>query len=196
MGSAITLTVAPQVEELALSWINHDQLARVMIDETFAVLWANSAARSALARRRDLEVRGAALGTRDPEKQAEFEEFVLDAGASVACWCLPRADGDGHLIFRAQRLTWGEGSIFGLGFFSTGKDFRARYADLGAAFGLTRGEGKVLLMLLDGNDAEQIAQDLGVSIETTRSHIKGIYGKLSVNSREALFYRVRPYRMP
>ncbi len=195
MASAISIALAPQVEELALSWINHDQLARVIIDETFAVLWGNSAARSALARRRDIDIRGGALASVDRDRQAQLEEFVLDSGASAICWCLPRGDGDGHLIFRAQRLTWGEGSTFGLSFFSTGKDFRARYADLGEAFGLTKGECKVLLMLLDGNDAEQIARDLRVTIDTTRTHIRSIYGKLSVNSRETLFYKVRPYRV-
>jgi len=47
---------------------------------------------------------------------------------------------------------------------------------------LTEKESGVLIHLVNGNSYKQIANILGISIETVRSHIKKIYSKLHVSS--------------
>jgi DNA-binding CsgD family transcriptional regulator len=47
--------------------------------------------------------------------------------------------------------------------------------------------------LLDGLTAEDAAAELTIGIETVRSHIRQIYSKMGVRSREALFQRIMPY---
>jgi DNA-binding CsgD family transcriptional regulator len=179
----------------ALDWLALDKTPFVFLGDRLGVLWSNAAATAELEKRRDLEVRGGALAMIDRGRQAQLEHFLASANGSGVCtWSVPRADGDGHLLFRAQRLAdqpW----RCGVSFHGSGADFRADYADLHAVFGLTPAEDKVLAGLLDGLDANRIAERDGVSIETTRSHIRAIYLKLDVNSREGLFHRVRPYRL-
>src|SRR3546814_2054820 len=41
----------------ALSWLDCDRVPRIMLSSNLMILWANAAARSALARRRDIENR-------------------------------------------------------------------------------------------------------------------------------------------
>ncbi|MEU2032952.1 helix-turn-helix transcriptional regulator [Nocardia amamiensis] len=48
---------------------------------------------------------------------------------------------------------------------------------------LTRTEMTVLKQLPSGRTAQQIATDLGVSVNTVKTHLRGIYGKLGSNSR-------------
>jgi DNA-binding CsgD family transcriptional regulator len=60
---------------------------------------------------------------------------------------------------------------------------------------LTRAEHRVLLELLHGQEADALTKLLGVSIETVRSHIRNIYGKLEVNSREQLFFKTQTFRI-
>ncbi|WP_330230132.1 LuxR C-terminal-related transcriptional regulator [Nocardia sp. NBC_00508] len=48
---------------------------------------------------------------------------------------------------------------------------------------LTRTEMIVLKQLPSGRTAQQIAADLGVSVNTVKTHLRGIYGKLGSNSR-------------
>ncbi len=48
---------------------------------------------------------------------------------------------------------------------------------------LTRREGDVLHLLSKGNSVKMIANALGVSIDTVRTHTKNIYDKLHVNSQ-------------
>ncbi len=49
---------------------------------------------------------------------------------------------------------------------------------------LTAREWEVLDLLCDGNATDEIAHELFLSTETVRSHVKSIYRKLGVNSRE------------
>ena len=181
--------------ELALAWIEHDLMPRAIVTDDLAILWTNVAARSFLAARRDLEERGGLMCTVDRSKQAALVKFVISSEVAISSWALKRSDGDGHLLFRAQRIDWRGGGMFGVGFFGSGSEFHVRFADVDTVFGLTPAENRVLLDMLEGFDAQRLSEIHAVSIETTRTHIRNIYAKLQVRSREGLFHRLRPYRI-
>ncbi|WP_028477814.1 LuxR C-terminal-related transcriptional regulator [Nocardia sp. CNY236] len=56
---------------------------------------------------------------------------------------------------------------------------------------LTRTEMTVLKQLPSGRTAQQIAADLGVSVNTVKTHLRGIYAKLGSNSRVDVLDRAR-----
>ena len=56
--------------------------------------------------------------------------------------------------------------------------------------GLTPRETDVLLLLLMGKDAKTMAEELFVSFNTVRSHIRRVYAKLDVHSRAELMAKV------
>ena len=185
-----------EAAELLRQWAERDRLPRLLIDEQLAILWSNRAAHALLAERRDLEVRENRIAATHAGHHQALAAFVQSCGSGVATLSIPCENGDGHVLFRCVEL----GSdirtrYFGMNFYRSGSEFRATYADLETIFNLTRSEHKVLLQLLEGNTADEIANLLGVSIETTRSHIRQIYSKLDVTSREGMFSRVRPYRL-
>ncbi|HLL58488.1 MAG TPA: helix-turn-helix transcriptional regulator [Allosphingosinicella sp.] len=62
-------------------------------------------------------------------------------------------------------------------------------------FRLTASEHRILMLMLDGLTADELSQRLGSSLDTVRTHIRNIYGKLKVTSREGMFSRLRPYRV-
>lgn len=167
-----------------------------MLSEQLAILWANAAALAALAEGRDVESRFGVLSTINVSLQPLLHDFVVNSGQSVTGWSMPRMDGDGRLLFRTRRITEGrEGAVYGVTFFGSGTEFQSRFLELEQAFHLTRSEHRVLMELANGHETEIIAMMLNVSIETIRSHIRSIYKKLNVRSREALFHRVQPYRL-
>lgn len=65
----------------------------------------------------------------------------------------------------------------------------ARTVDLGdwpgAHLGLTRREAELLALLGQGRAPGQVALDLGLSLETVRTHTRNIYRKLGVGDRAA-----------
>lgn len=181
--------------DLALSWIEHDLMPRVIVADDLAILWSNIAGRSLLAQKRDLENRNGILATVDRSKQVALARFITRSEVAVSSWAFKRSDGDGHLLFRAQRIDWSDSGMFGVCFFGSGSEFHVRYADVDTAFGLTPAEHRVLLDMLEGYEADRLSEIHAVSIETTRTHIRNIYAKLQVRSREGLFHRLRPYRI-
>lgn len=58
----------------------------------------------------------------------------------------------------------------------------------GAASGLTRRERAILELISRGGSFSKVAEALNLSVSTVQTHVKRIYGKLSVHSRsEAVF---------
>jgi len=49
--------------------------------------------------------------------------------------------------------------------------------------------------MLNGNTAAAIAANSNISIDTVRTHIRHIYSKIGVASREGMFRQLRPYRI-
>lgn len=187
----------PEVDDLALKWLALDAQARVIVDQDMRILWANADAVHGLDQRRDMEERDGMLLTVNRGLQRQLERFVGSCTSMLASWNLPRSDGDGTLIIRAQRLDKDDRGhcTYGLLFFGTGSDLEARYANLDTVFNLTASEHRVLLQMILGQDATGVAAQLKVSIDTVRSHIRSIYAKVGATSREGLFFKLRPYRL-
>lgn len=178
----------------ALTWLDLASRARVMVDRNQALLWSNEAADVLLANNSGIEVRAGALLATIPSKQGALNAFIREAGSDRSTLCLSCTIDHQCLLLRARQIDDTGGRIVGLSLVAT-ETFRAAYADLDVAFGVTNAEHRVLLDLLHGNDALTLAARHEVSIETTRSHIRSIYAKLGVTSREQLFHRAQPFRV-
>jgi DNA-binding CsgD family transcriptional regulator len=59
--------------------------------------------------------------------------------------------------------------------------------DLARATDMSPTEIKVVCLTLNGQTINDISSQLGIAVETARTHMRRIYSKLGVNSREALF---------
>jgi DNA-binding CsgD family transcriptional regulator len=59
------------------------------------------------------------------------------------------------------------------------------------AYGLTPRERQILFLLLRGDDGPAIAEELGLSNNTVRSHKKRLYRKLDVHSKQELLELMR-----
>lgn len=182
---------------LALAWLEDDDQPRLMCTEELVVVWANAAARDALASGGDLELKDGQIALHERAHQAELGALVKNCDTQIATLVLSARDGDGHFLLRARRIEADgvEGGRVCLTFLRSGASFQPRYADLERAFQLTPAEHRVLLKMAEGMNAEAIAEAKDLSIETVRSHIRSLYNKMSVTSREEIFARIRPFRL-
>lgn len=180
--------------DAALAWLALDRAARMLVDEQLNLLWWNSPAEALLAERRGLEIRGGVLSIADAAHQSSLRDLVRDALREPTSWCLELPEGRGWLLFRARGVGGRAPGLVGLTLALASEAHGACYDHLDTAFELTRAEHRVLKDLLAGNEAESLSILHGVSIETTRTHIRNIYAKVGVNSRESLFARVQGFR--
>jgi DNA-binding CsgD family transcriptional regulator len=189
----------PQPADLALAWLDLDSQPRLICTRALELTWANGAAREALVGGGDLDLRDGVIAARERAHQSALSAFVKGCEAMLSTLALPVPDGDGHLLLRGRRLNApgseeGEGHV-GLAFLRSNGAFRALHADVERAFQLTPSEYRVLLRMIDGFTAEGIAAATALSVETVRSHIRHIYAKLGVASREAMFAKILPFRL-
>jgi DNA-binding CsgD family transcriptional regulator len=198
--TAAQLISEPATEDfpglLALNWLGGDESPRLICTNARRLVWSNAAADRALAEAGGLRLDGNVLEATTPASQPALNAFIAGCGAALAGLVLPTVNGDGHLLVRAREIGRHRARRFvGLTFLVSGSGFQAHYQDMKAAFGLTNAEHRVLIELAEGRTADEIAEGDRLSVNTVRCHIRNIYAKLDVGSREALFGRIRAYRV-
>ena len=62
-------------------------------------------------------------------------------------------------------------------------------------YGLSAREAEVFVLLAKNKEAKAIADELFISFNTARTHIRKIYGKLDVHSRRELMDLIEDYRV-
>lgn len=177
-------------------WIDTDHLPRAIVSKTCRLIWANAAARDMLATRTGLVVQNGVLGCVESTSTPSLARFVSECDDHIRSFFLVDETRQAFMVLRGRLIDEAEGyHMVGLVFYEDSAEFLRRYMDVGVAFKLTGTEHQVVNHLLGGDTAEDITQKLNISMATARSHIRNIYRKLNVTSREALFKRLQPFRL-
>lgn len=185
-------TVSPA---MFVQWASYDRKARIIVDDEVRIAWSNAAAEAELGSAGSIYSLNGVLRFEDPARTRLLHEFVRRVAQDFETLCLP-SSASGHLVFQAGLIGEIDGKrAVGVRFHDTRADQATAYADLGSVFGLTSKQREVMLLLMGGTSTEQITRTMGVSLETVRSHIKSIYQKLEVTSREGLFSKIAPFRL-
>lgn len=132
----------------------------------------------------------------DKTRTAQLKACLDSGGTGTAGWSYRRADGE----FVVVHIEWlpsdpvDEESLVALTF---PPHHVARYvwAEFAHHFDLTRSEAAIAKRLVEGQTPTVVAEELGLSIETVRTHIRRTYNKLGISCREQLFSAIVPFRL-
>lgn len=58
-------------------------------------------------------------------------------------------------------------------------------------YNLTKRESTILRRLMQGQNNNQISEELGISVNTLKKHVLNIYRKLNINNRVQLFKSIK-----
>jgi DNA-binding CsgD family transcriptional regulator len=180
--------------ELAMSWLEVVERPLVIVNAQLRMLWCNPAFDALIEAQNLLNLVEGCLSATTASAHEKLQG-VIRAGESDSIALLEESDGDSHLLIRASRIPAArvDDDAFGLRIFRTSEDVGLNHLQLAVVFGLTPGETRVLASMLGGLTADDIARELAISVETVRSHIRRIYDKIGVSSREGLFSRLRQF---
>ena len=175
-------------------WAERDLRARLILDDDLGVTWRNAAAVE-LIDEVDVFSIGDSLTPFNSRQRDAFREFIRASDREVSSLCIPSSDND-HILCTAVSLGGDRRSR------ATGVTLRKASgtaaigtATLETAFSLTPSERKIVETLFNGQTAEQIGTGLHLSVGTVRVHIRHIYEKLAVCSREAMFHKLMPFML-
>jgi DNA-binding CsgD family transcriptional regulator len=172
------------------SWLGLGRRARLILTDGLCLQWCNPAAVMLLERHDPLVLCGDMVRARNSADGRRFQEFVRNAGPQTTVLCLADQDQESHLLIAAVGLP---GCLVGVTASYASDEIEHHWADLRDAFGLTASERDIAQALSSGFTAEAVAHKLQISIKTVRTHIRHVYSKLGVSSREELFHKLTPY---
>ncbi len=176
-----------------LGWCEHSPTPAAVVDRDCQLIWTNQAGDRLLSEGSHIRAFQGRVGCADGLQDPEFRTFVRNLTEPGVWAC--RGDDD-HMLVRGD-LTSPPGlpEAVGLSFFPAHPRAEYIWADFRKLFGLTVAEAALVRRLVDGDRVETLAETLGLSVETVRTHIRRSYAKLGVGSREELFSVVSPFRI-
>jgi DNA-binding CsgD family transcriptional regulator len=174
-------------------WARRDTRALLVVDDDLNICWRNDAAVELLGRAPTVTICDGLLVPCGMRAKATFRSFVRASSERLSTLCLQANDTD-HMLCTAISLVDGEKPRkTGISLRLTSDAVSVGAVTLEAAFSLTPSERTVVQTLLAGHTAEQIGSQLRLSVGTIRMHIRHIYDKLGVSSREAMFHKLIPF---
>jgi DNA-binding CsgD family transcriptional regulator len=181
------------VSDMLCEWAGGDTRARLLLGHDQTVDWSNAAAQDFLQRETALRLRNGLLKAAGAAADAALRQFLATVSATTSACCLPSCRDGARVVVTAVRLRAGDAPAIGLTLHHADAQFALSLVNLKDAFGVTEAELKVASFLMNGKTADETSILLGVSLDTVRSHIRSLYAKLEVRSREELFYKLAPF---
>lgn len=178
-----------------LDWLDRDPCPRLIVGHDLIIFWANSAALAFLALGPDvtaIDGRLQLFGKMAEERLSAFVGSIVLSGSLY----LTSPDCDDFLLVRAERLP-SEADTPAVALTLNSRIWAAssvRFDDLEIAFQLTPREVEIVTLLARGHSVGAISGLADCTIETVRRHVKNIYLKVGVSSREELLNRLHPFR--
>jgi DNA-binding CsgD family transcriptional regulator len=180
--------------------INHMSLACIILDENRRLMRTNSGADRLLESAEGISVRGDKLHLSTRQKSQDLQTAIgkiLAAQRSgefgmARVMAVPRAldtPGLGMVLKPVPRSDWFEGQSTPsvVIFISDPEQALSTSADaLRTLFALTAAEAKLSLLLAEGKSLDQVANQLGISTNTGRAHLRAIFAKTGVTQQTQL----------
>lgn len=184
------------LEGVAVSWLEQAVTPLVLLTENQRLIWANASAQELMTRyalRVDAlgyvksDVRETNLKIQSVRRQL-YEALQQRGSWKNSAVIVTFPDIADHRV-QLQEMVVRDTVLIGCSIMRGGQAAQDLTANL-AQYGLTKTERKVVAMLAQGSTAAEISRANGGSLLTVRTHIKRIYAKMNVNSREKMFARL------
>jgi DNA-binding CsgD family transcriptional regulator len=166
-----------------------ESVAKVVTDEKGRILWSSPGAEAVTADNSCVTIENGELSGRTRYSDSILREVVsaIDKVDHPVDQLIAAAIEDGPQLFvRAQAVP---SNGFRLKSFTIRRLDRdvSHIPDLHRLYGLTRTEQQIVKQMIQGQSVSEIAAEIHKSVLTVRTHVKRIYSKLHVGSKEQLF---------
>ena len=166
-----------------------ESAARAILGADAQVLWMSSTAWKIIEGSRTLSIVDGRLVGRTRHSEQQIRAMIAETIRDNSCidQLISTASGEApELFLKAENRTRGGNAVVAITIRELGRDMD-RLPDLMRLFALTRTEHKIVRLLMQGHSVRAIADKLGASVLTVRTHLKRTYAKVHVGTKEQLF---------
>lgn len=175
------------------SWLGLlDARPRLVVNRDLEVLWESRNAAELLQPPMPVHLAGGVLGSTADPVTAELREFIGEVGRSCETLLL-KISGERHWAMVMALSPRRDPDVVCLMFNLSIPHKSVDQSGLAKAIGLTATETRVLDQYACLNTPREIADLLGVSLSTIRSHLKQIHSKAGVSTAVQLTQLVRGF---
>lgn len=171
------------------SWLDEENLARMIISPDLTVQWMSNRTKR-FVEEGSIPV---SFGHLIPPTNS-VAKFLVLAELNISTCATYSDRQQNRWVVWARKLTSGPNGLTGLIFHPPSQWLC--FSALSQAHALTPMEGKVIELILNGHDTGRIAQQIGISKQTLKTHLKHAYSKLGVTSRGDLFSHAASFARP
>ena len=190
-GSKGADVVGETVSLLLTRWTFAAPYPLALLQKNGRLVWCNAAAMRLLQGISPMVLRNGLLLTRRAATTNTFRTW-LKALADEPSFHVVRGDAtQGNVVIQAMAVSGSTDEVVGCRLRSAGA--RAEIADLTVALGITPAQSGIVRRMILGSSLEQISEETGLSITTVRTHLRNIYARLGISSRDELFRLCLPY---
>ena len=179
----------------AVDWLSRVSLPRLVIDLELNVLWSNDAADAALSASNSIRRKGGKLLFADLLGREYWREALSKVGRDFTRMVVMDSGGNADVILGACRRIVGGVDALCISLMAVKGSLDLKECGLAEKFELTDSEAHIAQMLVDLRSPREISDELGISINTVRTHVRGIYAKLAVSSQRQLVRLASSYCM-
>lgn len=173
--------------------IERDIRPRLIIDASARLLWASSSADRLLRAPFPVYLRNRRLCFEDGQASQDGEAFLGSLDNEQRRLFVINREDDCWVLINGWAEKAEDQRLLFLSFSLSQPVIDSVSSGLAGNFGLTRAEAVVLDEFARLRSSTQIAQRLGITVNTVRSHLKRIHAKTSVNSNVRLLQIVRAF---
>lgn len=175
-------------------WLGASRYPRLICDSRLKLLWHCPKLPSFIANDNMVRIERGLVVLADKRAHAELGTFTMrpETDDTAISWV---PGGHGNLVvLQCKRLALPDGTLaFGLQIVTASDVSDSGFRHFERHFRMTRQEATICTLLLQGQTVQAIASAEGKSPDTIRFHVRNIYQKVEVSSREALFYKMLPF---
>ncbi len=162
-----------------------------LLQKNGRLVWCNAAAMRLLQDTSPIVLRSGLLITRKTTTTSAFRAWLKDLSDQPAFHVVRGGSGQGNVVIQGMAVMGAKDEVVGCRLRSASAP--TEVADLTMALGVTPAQSGIVQRMILGSSLEQISEDTGLSITTVRTHLRNVYSRLGISSRDELFRLCLPY---
>lgn len=175
-------------------WLSTGRHGRLICDAQQKVLWYNQSFQILSQKTARFLISRDQLVFTNKNDQSLFINFIEHPSADDAAFWLQDKDGLLKVAVQCQRIkAFSVPDCFGLRIAENTDFLASDFRHFEAYLNLTRQETMICRLMLQGRTVQDIVEICGKSQDTVRFHVRNIYRKMGISSREELFANLRHF---
>ncbi len=176
------------------NWLSNGPQAKLVFDQGYNIVWANRMFIDSLADYEFLTIDRGALRFLRSRDHLRLEKLIEDKSCHSGFLLCEINEGRKSYAIQFEKIPSSDQTeYFAIRITDFSLYLATSFRNFKDFFGLTNAEECIVFHLLSGHNVDEIYRKTGKSRDTTRFHIRNIYTKMNISSREELFANLRHF---